>query len=178
MGDLKFTTATIESVIDGRLNSFRQDISDNNIPTPPSVTGGQEFVLVNNGANHNTVGSPAYITSRWDVVDNKIAFPEELDAPTYVVEMGFLFTPSGGSEGSVVLRVYIDTSGTQDFATDPLIRTVPQSYKGATSIAGLLTTWYLGEESGYDAKNDGVYFTLEFSTDGEISNKSMVIYRT
>ena len=39
-------------------------------------------------------------------------------------------------------------------------------------------TFYLGTEAGYDAKNDGVYFTIEFSGAGKLYDKSLTIFRT
>ena len=42
----------------------------------------------------------------------------------------------------------------------------------------VLATWYWGSEVGYDAKNDGVYFTVEFEHDGAITAPSLTIYNT
>lgn len=170
----KFTGAEIEKVIDGRYNNFKQSIlGDNSI----AVSANSEFLFVNNGLVANEVSAPTYITSRWSSVNSKIAFPEELDAPTYVVDMAPLFTPTSVNEGSATMRIYIDESGTRDFSTDPLIRTYNSRYKG-TDLVSIVGTWFLGSSSGFDAKNNGVYFTLEFENAGTLSALYHVIYRT
>lgn len=176
MGQLSISTATIEKLLDGRYNSFRQDVSDG--ATSQAITSANtEYKLTNGASARNDVTSPAYITSRWDTTNSKIAFPDELDHPTYVGDVSFTFTPDTNASGLGVLRLYIDDSGTQNFATDPVIRTYTFDYKGAVSV-NVITTWYLGTDAGYDAKNDGVYFTVEFDDSGSVANKGAVIYRT
>lgn len=174
MGFIPFKTSDITKIIDGRYNNYKQSIQgDNTI----AITAGTEVLFVNNAAIDNEVVAPNYITSRWDIANSKIALPEELDAPTYVVDMASLFTPTAVNEGSATMRIYIDESGTRNFATDPLIRTYNSRYKG-TDLVSIVGTWFLGSEVGYDAKNNGVYFTLEFENAGTISNPYHVIYRT
>lgn len=169
-----FTGAEIDKVIDGRYNNFKQSLQgDNTI----AISAGTEVLFVNNGAVANEVNSPAYITSRWSITNSKIAFPEEMDAPTYVVDMASLFTPTAVNEGSATMRIYIDESGTRNFAADPLIRTYNSRYKG-TDLVSIVGTWFLGSGTGYDAKNNGVYFTLEFENAGTLSMPYHVIYRT
>lgn len=169
-----FTGSQIDKVIDGRLNNFKQSVQGNNTI---AISANTEVLFVNNGAIANEVTSPDYITSRWSVANSKIAFPEELDAPTYVVDMASLFTPTSVNEGSATMRIYIDESGTRDFLTDPVIRTYNSRYKG-TNLVSVVGTWFLGSSAGYDAKNNGVYFTIEFENEGTLSVPYHVIYRT
>lgn len=174
MGVINFTTAEINKVIDGRYNNFKQSIQgDNTI----AISANTETLFVNNGAIANEVSAPAYITSRWSLANSKIAFPEELDAPTYVVDMASLFTPTSVNEGAATIRIYIDESGTRNFLTDPLIRVYNSRYKG-TNLVSIVGTWFLGSSVGFDAKNNGVYFTLEFENAGTLSVPYHVIYRT
>ncbi len=171
---LPFTGNQVKDIIDGRLNSFRQSIQGDNTIIAVADT---EFLFVNNGATSNNATSPDYITSRWDTTNSKIAVPEELDSPTYVVDMAPYFTPSSGSRGDAVLRIYIDESGTRDFSTDPVIRTYNIRQRG-TGLVSVVGTWFLGEGTGYDAKNNGVYFTLEFENPGTLSAPYHTVYRT
>jgi hypothetical protein len=166
MGQVSFTTAEIEKLLDGRYNTFRQDVSD--VASQTITNSNTEYKLTNDGSTRNDVTAPAYITSRWDTTNDKIAFPEELDHPTYVGDISFTFTPDTASSGVGVLRLYIDDSGTQNFAADPVIRTYTFDYKGAVSV-NVITTWYLGTE---------VYYTVEFDDSGAVTNKGAVIYRT
>lgn len=174
MGNLKFTTAEIEKILDGRLNSFKQSVNGNNTI---AISANTEVLFVNNGAVINNTTAPTYITSRWNVTNSKIAIPEELDAPTYVVDMASTFTPTSVNEGTAIMKIYIDESGTRDFTTDPLIRTYHSRYKG-TDLVSVVGTWFLGSGTGYDAKNNGIYFTMEFENAGTLSSPYHVIYRT
>ena len=176
MGQVSFTTVEIEKLLDGRYNSFRQDVADS-AGAQTITAANTEYQYTNNGLTRNDVTAPAYITSRWDGTDSKVAFPEELDSPTYVGDLSFTFNPDAASAGIGVLRIYIDDSGTQNFATDPAIRAYTFDYKGTTPL-NVLVTWYLGDSAGFDAKNDGVYYTFEFDDSGTVTSKGAVVYRT
>lgn len=171
---LPFTGEQVKNIIDGRYNSFRETVYGTNSTT---VTADTEFLFVNNGATSSEVTSPDYITSRWDTTNSKMAIPEEYDTPTYVFDMASTYTPSGANLGSVMLRVYVDESGTRDFSTDPNIRTYTGIQKG-TGLVSIIATWFFGDNVGYDAKNKGVYFTLEFENAGTLSSPYHTIYRT
>jgi len=170
------TQTQFQDMMERQLTPFRQDVAgDNSI----SISAGVETLFVNNANARNSVSAPAYMTDRYDTVSNKMTASSEYDGPTYVGDLGVIWTPTASSEGEALVRLYIDTSGTRDFSTDPLIRTYTFNYKGASAIPrNAVTTWYWGEEAGYDAKNDGVYFTLEFAHAGTITSPSCVYYNT
>ena len=174
MGTLKFTTTEIEQVLDGRLNSFRQDIADNQhlVGSPQAVLANTEYRLTIDGLNRNSIVAPTYITSSWDTVNNKIAFPEELDSPTYVADMAFTFHPTVSAAGFATIRLYIDD------AVPKLIKTYLHDFKSVAATMNILATWYLGNDVGYDAKNDGIYITVSFEAAGNLYNKGSVFYRT
>jgi len=173
MGTIKFSSEDVEKLLDGRYHSFIQDIHDtvHTIGSPQSITGGNPVLYTNNGGIPIITIAPTYITSRWNVTDNKIAFPDELNTPYYEAEIGFTFDPTAASEGLFTLRVYIDD------ATPKLIRTVVGSYKKDPEPHSVSVKWYLGNAVGYDAKNDGVYFELEFGGDGILYDKTLIIKR-
>ena len=53
------------------------------------------------------------------------------------------------------------------------------SFKGTDyEKMGDLFSFYLGEETEYDVKNKGVYFTFEFSLSGTMIDQGMFIYLT
>lgn len=172
--NLKFTTAQVEKILDGRLYSFRQDLADSvhTVGSPQPILSLTEYRITNDGLIRNDLVNPAYIVEDWDTVNNKFALPSEIDSPTYVVDMSFTFAPSVGSAGEMITRIYIDDT------VPKLIKTARTNYTGTTAIDDVLMTWYLGEEAGFDAKNDGVYFTIEFSASGSLYDKSMSIFRT
>ena len=134
------------------------------------ILGGSYIPQVRYGCND--VNAPAYITSRWDTTNNKIAFPEALDKPTYVADTSFIFDPTASAAGKGLIRVYIDDT------TPKNIRTYEFEYKSTPQIVNVIATWYLGEDTGYNAKSDGVYFTVEFDQAGSLYSKGSVIYRT
>ena len=163
-------------MIDRQINPFRQDVvGDNSI----AITANTEALFVINGAARNVSQGPEYMTNRWSTSSSTMTASTEHDGPTYVGDLGFVWTPSASAEGLAMIRVYINTSGTQTFATDPEIRNYVVSYKGVSAInRNVVATWYWGDEAGYDAKNDGIYFTIEFEHDGTVSSPSAVIYNT
>jgi hypothetical protein len=170
MGVLTFTTAEVEKVLDGRMNSFRQDIADSS-GAQTITSSGTRYKITIDALSRNDVTAPAYITDRWDATNNKMALPTELDSPVYVGDVSFTFTPDTASAGVGVLHLVIDDT------VPKTIRSYSFDYKGAESV-NILTTWYLGEDAGYDAKKDGVYFEVEFDDSGSINSKGAVIYRT
>jgi hypothetical protein len=174
MGKVKFTTAEIEKVLDGRYNSFRQDVVDgeHTVGAPQAISAATPVRYSVDGTVRNNTISPTYITDRWDVVNDKIAMVTELDHPVYVAQFAFTFDPDVAAGGTVTMRTYIDDT------VPKLINTTSTDYKSTTSVEGMLVTWYFGEEAGYDAKNDGVYFTIEFSAAGSLYGKAITIYRT
>ena len=177
MGQLTLTTAEIQDMLNRNMTPFRQDVTGSN--SISIAVADTEYLFANNGATRNAVSSPAYMTDRWDTTNYKMTAVSEYDHPTYVGDIGFIWTPDASSEGHYHIRVYIDESGTRNFATDPLIRTYTGTYKGAAAEPrNTIATWYWGDETGYDAKNNGVYFTVEFEHTGDITSPSTVIYNT
>ena len=170
----KYTGAVIDDVIDGRYKAFRQDVVDSNhtVGSPQAITANTEYMFTIDALARNDVTAPTYITDRWDAVNNKIAFPTELDGPTYVSDLSFIFDPSVASAGKYTIRIYIDD------ATPKLIRAYSGWYKSVAEIHNKITTWYLWTDTGYDAKNDWVYFTIEFDGNGNLYSKGAIIYRT
>ena len=164
------TQTQFQNMMDRQLNPFRQDvIGDDTI----NILAGQETKILVNGNTRNEAQGPAYMTDRWNTVTSIMTATTEYDSPVYVADVGFIWTPSASSEGRFLVRVYINDS------TPKLIRTYRGDYKGASAIPrNILATWYWGTETGYDAKNDGVYFTVEFEHNGTITAPSVVIYNT
>lgn len=176
----KFTQTEVDNIVDGRMNSFRQGVGDSTytVGSPLALVAGVEVLLTNDALAVNDVTSPDYIASRWDELTSKLAMPDEYDAPTYVNDLQFTYDPSVAAAGKILIRVYIDESGTRDFSTDPLIRTYTADYKAAAEQVGAVTTWYFGDTTGFDAKNNGVYFTVEAEANGSLYGAFFSLYRT
>lgn len=177
---LGFTGKEINDVIDGRYNSFRQAIGDSQytVGSPLAVPANTETLLTNDALLSSDVSAPSYITSRWDATNSKIAMPEELDAPTYVNDITLTFDPTVSAAGKGVIKLYIDESGTRDFSTDPLIRSYDFEYKSVAEAVSIISTWFFGDATGFDAKNNGVYFTIETDANGDLYEIFFSIYRT
>lgn len=152
------------------LTPFRQDVVGDD--TINILVSGETKLLVN-GNTRNSVQAPSYMTDRWDTVTSIMKATAEYDHPTYVADIGFVWNPAASSEGVAKVRVYIND------ASPKLIRTYSFNYKGSSSDpVNILATWYWGDEVGFDAKNDGVYFTIEFEHEGTVTSPSVVIYNT
>lgn len=167
---MSITQTQFEHMMARNLTPFRQDvIGDNSI----TISANTETDFAVNGNTRNVSSGPAYMTDRWNTSTSIMTAITEYDSPTYVGDLGFIWTPDASSEGVAKVRVYIND------ATPKLIRTYTFTYKGSTAFAkNIITTWYWGTETGYDAKNDGIYFTVEFEHAGTITSPSVVIYNT
>ena len=167
---MAYAKTQVDNMIARNLTPFRQDvIGDNSI----AITANTETQFLVDGDTRNVAQAPSYMTDRWNVSTSIMTATTEYDSPTYVADIGFVWTPDASSEGIAKIRVYINDT------TPKLIRTYHVQYKGSDADPmNALVTWYWGTEAGYDAKNDGVYFTVEFEHAGTITAPSVVIYNT
>lgn len=170
MGQLTQTFQEVQDMMNRNMTPFRQDIVGDD--TINILTNTETKILINGNAR-NDVQAPSYMTDRWDTVTSIMKATAEYDHPTYVGDIGFIWTPSASSDGIGKVRVYIND------ASPKLIRTYSFEYKGATADPfNIVSTWYWGTDAGYDAKNDGIYFTIEFEHAGTVTSPSVVIYNT
>jgi len=167
---MAITQTQFQNMMERNLTPFRQDVvGDNSI----TILANSETKLIVDGDTRNESQAPAYMTDRWDTVTSIMKATSEYDSPTYVGNVSFIWNPSGQSEGIATIRVYIND------ASPKLIGTYQVSYKGDSIVPkNIVTTWYWGSELGYDAKNDGIYFTLEFEHSGSVTAPSVNIYNT
>ena len=164
------TQTQFERAVDRSSNPFKQDIVGSNSIT---ISAGVEERFVIDGLGRNYSTGPSYMTDRYNTSTNVMTAVTEVDSPVYVATVGFVWTPSASAEGEMKIRVYINDT------TPKLIGTYTKSYKGSDPIPkNIITTWYWGSDTGYDAKNDGAYFTIEFEHAGTITVPSLLIYNT
>ena len=176
MGQLTFTTAEVEKLLDGRYNNFRQIVSHS---VSVAVDNTDEFVLPINGlGTFASVVSPDYITSRWDGTNYKFAIPEELDSPNYSAVVSFIFDPDVAAVGEGTLRAYIIGDTVPTPATDNIIYADGFDYKAAPEYVTRNISFFLGSDTGYDAKNKGVYFTIQLDKTGDLTQIYADIHRT
>ena len=165
-----YTKTEVDDMLDRNLNPFRQDVVGTNTLT---IVAGVSQRFIVNGLSRNSSQGPAYFTDRTDLSTGVMRATTEYDGPTYIASVGGIWTPSASSEGTAKVRVFINDT------VPKLIRTFSVSYKGATAETfSVLVDWYWGTEAGYDAKNDGVYFEIEFEHNGTITTPSESIYNT
>lgn len=160
----------VDDMIARQLTPFRQDVvGDNSI----AISANTETPFVVNGLARNDAQAPVYMTDRWNLATNVMTASTEYDAPTYVGNLSFVWTPTASSQGTAIVRLYIND------AAPKLIGTYDIEYKGELGIPrNAVLTWYWGSDAGYDAKNDGVYFTIEFEHAGVITSPGVNIYNT
>lgn len=164
------TQKQFEDMMSRCLTPFRQDVvGDNSI----SITANIEAPFLVDGDARNIAQAPDYFTDRWNTTTSVMTASTEYDGPTYVGNVSFIWTPAASSEGTAVVRLYINDT------VPKLIGTYGFEYKGASAVPyNIVTTWYWGEEAGYDAKNDGIYYTIEFEHNGTITSPGVNIYNT
>lgn len=165
-----FTQKQVDDMIARQLTPFKQDVVGNN---SIAISQNTETVFAVNGLARNESHAPAYFTNRFDTTTYVMNASTEYDSPTYVGNLSFIWTPTASSEGIAIVRLYINDT------VPKIIGTYDIDYKGALAIPrNVITTWYWGSEAGYDAKNDGVYWTIQFEHDGTISSPALSIYNT
>lgn len=174
MGQLNFYTSDIEKILDGRLHSPIQDcVGDNyTIGSPMTVLANTEYPFECNAATRNYKVFPSHITNIWDETLNVATFEDFLNTPEIVATPSFTFNPTVSANGNITVRMYINET------VPVLLRTTTTNYKAIAEEVFSLFTFYAGEESGYDIKNKGVYFTFESEFAGELYDTSIEIYRT
>lgn len=175
MGKINFTSSELNKVIDGRFHSPIQDVVDDafTLGSEQSISANTEYTFASNGNVRNKKVLPAHISNMWNTSTNIATFEDFLNTPEIVANVQFKFDPSDSSEGLVTVRVYVNET------TPLLIKTNTIDYKGASDepLTALLT-FYAGEEVGFDVKNKGVFFTYEFSSNGNLWDRAIEIYRT
>jgi len=159
--------------LDTQINTPHHDCGDDAYTTASrqAVSATTEYAFENNAAFENT-NFPAHITKLWDTTTNKCYFTEVQDTPMYVARIQFNFDPTVAAAGFVEVRAYIDDT------TPKLIQTIRIPYKAADSRMEALFAFYVGSETGYDMKADGLYFTYEADAAGEVYDRGILIYRT
>ena len=164
---MAYTKTQVDDMIDRNLNPFRQDIVGDNVI---AISADTETAFIANGNARNAVKGPTYFTDRYNTTTGIMTAVTEYDGPSYMSKVGFTWTPTAESEGIGVVRMYINDT------TPKLLDSYAFSYKGSLAFPiNIFTDWYWGEEAGYDAKNDGVYWTVEFEHAGSVSNPAMLI---
>lgn len=170
---LPFVATDIKKVIDSQYHPPHHDCSDDAYTTGSrqSVNASTEYDFEVNCAFENSV-FPDHITKLWDPVTNMCDFSEEMNTPKYVARLQLTFEPTTANAGIMEFRAYIND------ATPKLIQTIRVPFKATESRMEALFAFYVGSETGYDMKNDGLYFTYECSLAGEVWDRGILVYRT
>lgn len=169
---LNVSGTALDKLLDSSEHPAWQDVVDglHTSSSPQEITGGSETTFTNNGSVRNETSFPDHITELWDTTNSIAHFEEELNAPVYVARLEFTIDPQ--ATGTVDFKMYVNDD------TPKLLQTTTVSYKNAIDRVSSLFTFYLGDAAGYDVKNDGVYFTITPSSDVDIYDKTLLIYRT
>ena len=174
MANLKFTANQIDQILDEQYKTPLQDVSGDNYTSgsPLAMSADTEYDFVCNGNVRNFTNFPEHVTSLWDTT-NDICVPDELlDTPVLVFTVRFKFDPTVAAAGTITVNPYVNETVPIKFK--PV--TVP--YKATLTDVSALVTIYLGEETGFDVKNKGVFFKFEASGAGDMYDSSIEIYRT
>lgn len=172
MAKLNITIDKLNKVLDTSEHPSIQDLSDglHTSASPQSIVGGVETLFTNNGTVRNFTSFPDHMTSIWNTSTNIASFHEEINTPIYVIRVEMTIDPS--TTGTIDFKLYINDTSPK------LIQTSTISHKNEIYRVSTIFTFYLGEESGYDVKNDGVYLTFTPSGAINVYDKTILIYRT
>jgi len=173
MPQIKFTTTEIEKALDSMINTPHHDVADDTFTTSArqSVTATTEYDFEANGSFENT-NLPTHITKLWDKTTNKCYFSEMQDTPMCVARVQLNFDPTTAAPGVVEFHAYIDDT------TPKLIQVIRVPYKATDSRMEALFSFYVGSETGYDMKTDGLKFTYTPDANGEVYDRGILIYQT
>lgn len=167
------TQADIIKAVDAGINTPYHDVADNAFTTGSrqSVTGSTEYDFEAN-ASFEVKNFPAHITEMWNATSNKCVFSELQDSPMCVARVQLNFDPSAASAGFVEFKAYIDET------TPQLIQTIRIPYKATDSRMEALFSFYVGSETGYDMKTNGLKITYTPDANGEVYDRGILVYKT
>lgn len=170
----KFTGEETDKIIDGRYHSPIDDCvgDDWTIGSPLVASAGVEYDFVCNGNIRHFKVFPDHITKMWDTTLNIATFSEFLNTPEIVSTPQFTFAPTVAAAGTITVRAYVNED------TPLVIKEIVIPYKATVTDVSALLTYYAGDAVGFDVKNKGTKFTIEFSGAGNVYNNSIENYRT
>jgi hypothetical protein len=171
---LPFTGAQIQKILDEQYMTPLQDVTgdDYTVGAPLAVSASTEYDFTCNGNIRNFTNLPAHVTSLWNTSTSICLGAELLDTPVLVLTVRFKFDPTVAAAGNITVNPYVNETVPIKFK--PV--TVP--YKATLTAVSALVTIYLGDETGFDVKNKGIFFKFESTGAGEMYDPSIEIYRT
>lgn len=171
---LPWTGAIVEKILDGRYHNPIHDVSgdDYTVGSPLTVNASTEYSFTCNGNVRNFTEFPSHITSLWNTSTNLFLCPDFLDTPVLVFTVRFKFDPDVAAPGTITVNPYVNETVPVKF------KPVNVPYKATITDVSALVTIYLGEETGFDVKNKGVFFKFESTGAGVMYDPSIEIYRT
>lgn len=174
MGQVNFTTDEINKLLDGRYHSPIQDVVGDlwTVGSPLPLLAGTPVEFQCNGNIRNKKILPDHITNIWDTTTNRATFENFLNTPEIVANVSMVIDPSASSEGYLTVGVWVDED------TPILIKSTNIYFKGDIEKVTALLTFYAGDETGFDVKNKGVFFTIESTLAASVYDMSLEIYRT
>ena len=180
MGTIKLSTLIGQSQAD-IIKAINQDIiqpwhdcadSEFRFASSQSISADTEYRFNCNGLVRNVKNLPSHITELWDTSSSKTFLSEVQDAPVYVARVQFNFIPDTSTEGVMQFRAYINEH------VPVLIQQIRNTFKKVDSRMEALFAFYVGAESGYDIKNNGLFFAYESSVAGKVYDRGILIYKT
>lgn len=177
---LNITGADLTKVINQKYTPPSEDMVDGvyTSGSPLAITAGVEYRLSFDDANlarHFTNGFNSYtgITKMYDFDSDVALYEDFMDTPTIVALPNCYFEPSAASPGECIIRMYVNE-------TSPILHDQAiVGYQGAApEKMGDLFSYYLGDEVGYQLKSKGIYFTFEFTHNGNMFDMGLYHYLT
>lgn len=161
---LPYTGATIRNILGKATNPFKQDIQDGTYTTSNryALVAGVPRRFKLDGTLRNVIQNPAYMTNSYDGVTDTFKATTEMDSPFYGGDLSWKWDPTSANPCDIVIRIWIND------AVPKLIKSYHQTAVSTLETYNQPITWYWGTETGYDAKNDGIYFEIESSIGGEV----------
>lgn len=174
MALLNFTTADINKILAEQYQTPIQDCVGNNYTSglPLTMSANTEYLFVSNGATRNQKYLPSHITNIWDTSTNKATFAQFVNIPEMVANVQFTFAPSNAQAGTLTLNVYVNET------VPILMKSYTVAYKGSAQKYTILSSFYAGSETGFDVKNNGVFFKVSASGNGSLYDTSIEIFKT
>lgn len=175
MAKLDFTAAQVNKAIAYRMTPISEDVVDGVYVTGSerAIVADTEYRLTFDSANyarHATNGFSGLtgITSLYDSTNDVFSYSDVQDTATVMALPNCWFTPSAANAGECLIRMYVNE-------TSPILHDQAiVNYQGTTSEKmGDIFMWYLGDETGYQIKSKGVYFTFEFEHNGTMVDQGM-----
>lgn len=137
-----------------------------------TVTAGTEYAFQVNRLAYSAWNLPDFMgTYLWDTNNHKIIFTPQIQYSVFTARVQLNFAPQSAAEGYIDFKAYICEE------TPALIQTIRVPYKTTDTRLEALFSFYVGDDTGYNMKLNGLKFTYTPKANGGVYDRGILIFK-